>query len=92
MARKKDKRDISTLNNELNELKRKKEKIQQDINEKQEELFSRILEEYGIKDISELELLLKEKINYNNNKNSNMITKHKEGYDEEEQRVFKSDR
>ena len=56
MARKKDKRDISTLNNELNELKRKKEKIQQDINEKQEELFSRILEEYGIKDISELEL------------------------------------
>ena len=62
MARKKDKRDISTLNNELNELKRKKEKIQQDINEKQEELFSRILEEYGIKDISELELLLKEKI------------------------------
>lgn len=70
MARKKDKRDISTLNNELNELKRKKEKIQQDINEKQEELFSRILEEYGIKDISELELLLKEKINYNNNKNT----------------------
>ena len=67
MARKK---DISTLNNELNELKRKKEKIQQDINEKQEELFSRILEEYGIKDISELELLLKEKINYNNNKNT----------------------
>ena len=70
MARKKDKRDISTLNNELNELKRKKEKIQQDINEKQEELFSRILEEYGIKDISELELLLKEKINYKNNKNT----------------------
>ena len=70
MATKKDKRDISTLNNELNELKRKKEKIQQDINEKQEELFSRILEEYGIKDISELELLLKEKINYNNNKNT----------------------
>ena len=70
MERKKDKRDISTLNNELNELKRKKEKIQQDINEKQEELFSRILEEYGIKDISELELLLKEKINYNNNKNT----------------------
>lgn len=70
MARKKDKRDISTLNNELNELKRKKEKIRQDINEKQEELFSRILEEYGIKDISELELLLKEKINYNNNKNT----------------------
>ena len=70
MARKKDKRDISTLNNELEELKRKKEKIQQDINEKQEELFSRILEEYGIKDISELELLLKEKINYNNNKNT----------------------
>ena len=70
MARKKDKRDISTLNNELNELKRKKEKIQQDINEKQEELFSRILEEYGIKDISELELLLKEKINYNKNKNT----------------------
>ena len=70
MARKKDKRDISTLNNELNELKRKKEKIQQDINEKQAELFSRILEEYGIKDISELELLLKEKINYNNNKNT----------------------
>ena len=70
MAIKKDKRDISTLNNELNELKRKKEKIQQDINEKQEELFSRILEEYGIKDISELELLLKEKINYNNNKNT----------------------
>ena len=70
MARKKDKRDISTLNNELNELKRKKEKIQQDINEKQEELFSRILEEYGIKDISELELLLKENINYNNNKNT----------------------
>ena len=70
MARKKDKRDISTLNNELNELKRKKEKIQQDINEKQEELFTRILEEYGIKDISELELLLKEKINYNNNKNT----------------------
>lgn len=70
MARKKDKRDISTLNNELNELKRKKEKIQQDINEKQEELFSRILEEYGIKDISELEFLLKEKINYNNNKNT----------------------
>lgn len=70
MARKKDKKDISTLNNELNELKRKKEKIQQDINEKQEELFSRILEEYGIKDISELELLLKEKINYNNNKNT----------------------
>ena len=70
MARKKDKRDISTLNNELNELKRKKEKIQQDINEKTEELFSRILEEYGIKDISELELLLKEKINYNNNKNT----------------------
>ena len=70
MARKKDKRDISTLNNELNELKRKKEKIQQVINEKQEELFSRILEEYGIKDISELELLLKEKINYNNNKNT----------------------
>ena len=70
MARKKDKRDISTLNNELNELKRKKEKIQQDINEKQAELFSRILEDYGIKDISELELLLKEKINYNNNKNT----------------------
>ena len=70
MARKKDKKDISTLNNELNELKQKKEKIQQDINEKQEELFSRILEEYGIKDISELELLLKEKINYNNNKNT----------------------
>ena len=39
MARKKDKRDISTLNNEL-------------------------------KDLSELELLLKEKINYNNNKNT----------------------
>ena len=70
MARKKDKRDISTLNNELNEIKRKNEKIQQDINEEQEELFSRILEEYGIKDISELELLLKEKINYNNNKNT----------------------
>lgn len=31
MARKK---DISTLNKELNELKQKKEKIQQDINEK----------------------------------------------------------
>ena len=66
MARKKDKRDISTLNNELNELKRKKEKIQQDINEKQAELFSRILEDYGIKDISELDLLLKEKIDCNN--------------------------
>ena len=63
MARKK---DISTLNNELNELKQKKEKIQQDINEKQAELFSRILEDYGIKDISELDLLLKEKIDCNN--------------------------
>ena len=29
-----------------------------------------LLKEYGIKDISELELLLKEKINYNNNKNT----------------------
>ena len=66
MARKKDKRDISTLNKELNELKQKKEKIQQDINEKQAELFSRILEDYGIKDISELDLLLKEKIDCNN--------------------------
>lgn len=63
MARKK---DISTLNKELNELKQKKEKIQQDINEKQGELFSRILEDYGIKDISELDLLLKEKIDCNN--------------------------
>ncbi len=63
MARKK---DISTLNKELNELKQKKEKIQQDINEKQAELFSRILEDYGIKDISELDLLLKEKIDCNN--------------------------
>lgn len=71
MARKKDKKDISTLNNELNELKRKKEKIQQDINEKQEELFSRILEEYGIKDISELELILKEKTNCSNNISQN---------------------
>ena len=60
MARKKDKRDISTLNNELNELKRKKEKIQQDINEKQEELFSRILEDYGITDISEPSMLRKD--------------------------------
>ena len=43
------------------------------INEiKKEELVEKayILEEYGIKDISELELLLKEKINYNNNKNT----------------------
>ena len=63
MARKK---DISTLNKELNELKQKKVKIQQDINEKQAELFSRILEDYGIKDISELDLLLKEKIDCNN--------------------------
>ena len=63
MARKK---DISTLNKELNELKQKKEKIQQDINEKQAELFSSILEDYGIKDISELDLLLKEKIDCNN--------------------------
>ncbi|WP_304429301.1 hypothetical protein [Romboutsia ilealis] len=63
MARKK---DISTLNKELNELKQKKEKIQQDINEKQAELFSRILEDYGIKDISELDLLLKEKTDCNN--------------------------
>ena len=63
MARK---RDISTLNKELNELKQKKEKIQQDINEKQAELFSRILEDYGIKDISELDLLLKEKTDCNN--------------------------
>ena len=60
------KKDISTLNKELNELKQKKEKIQQDINEKQAELFSRILEDYGIKDISELDLLLKEKIDCNN--------------------------
>ena len=63
MARKK---DISTLNKELNELKQKKEKIQQDINEKQAELFSRILEDYGIKVISELDLLLKEKTDCNN--------------------------
>ena len=63
MARKK---DISTLNKELNELKQKKEKIQQDINEKQAELFSHILEDYGIKDISELDLLLKEKTDCNN--------------------------
>lgn len=68
MARKK---DISALNKELNELKQKKEKIQQDINKKQGELFSRILEEYGIKDISELELLLKEKINCSNNISKN---------------------
>lgn len=72
MARK---RDIQKLKKELDELKEKRKSIDKSIQDKEKEIFFRLLEEYDT-DIDKIESLLKEKkneeqTNYSSNTSEN---------------------